>query len=372
MDDFSDSLDRIKLDCSEIIEKFEASEITNSIEALEKTSNEVGKSWCGSWLGYHSRIYYQQLAPAPPGSRFSQEWGFQDRFSNDTVGDWCEYSFDEVYDFLKSSKTAISFDELEEISDLARKRIPDIREELISIIESFLSSKEDAYLTRLKNDTEKCVAFTKQQFIEYLRPRGQFMSRDMVALQAGIQTPPHIYFQAQLLTIKAPAQAASSLKNIINRLALHLSNKSRTQMQSSQLGTHVFIGHGRSPLWRELKDFVSERLELPWDEFNRVPIAGLSNTTRLLQMLDSAAIAFLVMTAEDEQNDGRLQARMNVIHEAGLFQGRLGFTRAIVLLEEGCEEFSNIQGLGQIRFPRGNIKACFEDVRMVLERESLA
>ena len=77
------------------------------------------------------------------------------------------------------------------------------------------------------------------------------------------------------------------------------------------------------------------------------------------------------MTAEDEQSGGRLHARMNVIHEAGLFQGRLGFERAIVLLEEGCEEFSNIQGLGQIRFPKGNIRAIFEDVRQVLEREGL-
>lgn len=77
------------------------------------------------------------------------------------------------------------------------------------------------------------------------------------------------------------------------------------------------------------------------------------------------------MTAEDEQSDGTMHSRMNVVHEAGLFQGRLGFQRAIVLLEDGCEEFSNIQGLGQIRFPRGNIKAVFEDIRQVLEREGL-
>ena len=62
---------------------------------------------------------------------------------------------------------------------------------------------------------------------------------------------------------------------------------------------------------------------------------------------------------------------MNVIHEAGLFQGNLGFDKAILLLEEGCQEFSNIQGLGQIRFPKGNIKASFEDVRRVLEREGV-
>jgi hypothetical protein len=42
-----------------------------------------------------------------------------------------------------------------------------------------------------------------------------------------------------------------------------------------------------------------------------------------------------------------------------------------VLLEEGCTEFSNIHGLGQIRFPKGNIGAAFEEVRRVLEREDV-
>jgi predicted nucleotide-binding protein len=88
-------------------------------------------------------------------------------------------------------------------------------------------------------------------------------------------------------------------------------------------------------------------------------------------MLDAAAIAILVMTAEDEMADGNIEARMNVVHEAGLFQERLSFTKAIVLLEEGCAEFSNIQGLGQIRFPKGNISATFEEVRRVMEREGL-
>ena len=137
------------------------------------------------------------------------------------------------------------------------------------------------------------------------------------------------------------------------------------------MGTNVFIGHGQSLVWRELKDFISGRVGLPWDEFNRVPIAGITNISRLSEMLDAAAIAFLVMTAEDEMADGAMQARMNVVHEAGLFQGRLGFTKAIVVFEEGCAEFSNIDGLGQLRFPKGKISAIFEDVRQVLEREGL-
>lgn len=136
-------------------------------------------------------------------------------------------------------------------------------------------------------------------------------------------------------------------------------------------GNRIFIGHGRSPLWRELKDFLAERLDLPWDEFNREPVAGYPTSERLETMLNQAAFAFLVMTAEEEHADSTVHARPNVIHESGLFQGRLGFPKAIVLLEEGCSEFSNITGLSQIRFPPGNIRASFEDCRRVLEREGL-
>ena len=90
-----------------------------------------------------------------------------------------------------------------------------------------------------------------------------------------------------------------------------------------------------------------------------------------MEMLDRCSFGFLVMTGEDEHSDGSKHARENVIHEAGLFQGRYGFERAIVLLEEGCEEFSNISGVGQIRFPKGSVEAQFEEIRRVLERERM-
>ena len=77
------------------------------------------------------------------------------------------------------------------------------------------------------------------------------------------------------------------------------------------------------------------------------------------------------MTGEDEQPCGELRARENVVHEAGLFQGRLGFKRAIVLLEDGCAKFSNNAGLVHISFPKNNIKAALQDIREVLEREGV-
>ena len=131
----------------------------------------------------------------------------------------------------------------------------------------------------------------------------------------------------------------------------------------------VFIGHGRSPQWRELKDYVYETLGLAYEEFNRAPVAGLAITERIDQMLDRCTFALLVMTGEDEHADGSLHARENVIHEAGLFQGRLGYRRALLVCEEGCAAFSNNSGIIHVRYARGSIKSAFEEIRRALERE---
>lgn len=153
---------------------------------------------------------------------------------------------------------------------------------------------------------------------------------------------------------------------------LALLTEAATQALAGPQGHRIFIGHGRSPVWREVKDFLQDRLGLPWEEFNRESVPGIATTERLEQMLEVSSFAFLVMTAEDEHADQTLHARANVIHEVGLFQGRLGTRRAIILLEEGCQQFSNVHGLSHIPFPAGRVSAVFEDIRRVLERECIA
>lgn len=136
-------------------------------------------------------------------------------------------------------------------------------------------------------------------------------------------------------------------------------------------GTRIFIGHGHSRAWLELKNYIQDRLQLQCDDFDREATAGRTTVDRLSKMLDDACFAFLVLTAEDEQKDGEIVARLNVVHEVGLFQGRLGFEKAIVMLENGCGEFSNIHGLIHIPFEKGKIKVAFHEVADTLRREGV-
>ena len=342
------------------------------IDALIQAANDVGKSWSGSWFGYHSKIYYENFITPPPGARFSQEWGSIDCLMDGTIGNWSEYRFEDVIEVIyeNAGNPKIEGEVLFE-SSKAEEAFEQAKSSALSLIHSNYADNKDKFLSSVVDKIEGTKILNQHDFIRYLKPSGQFMSRDTIALEKGLLTPPHIAVLANALAFKSPFQACSDLKKYINKLASHVQNLENKVVKEERMGTNIFIGHGRSLFWRELKDFVGDRLGLPWDEFNRVPIAGVTNIARLAQMLDTASYAFLVMTAEDEQADGNLHARMNVIHEVGLFQGRLGFERAIVLLEEGCAEFSNIQGLGQIRFPKGNISAIFEEIRQVLEREGI-
>jgi predicted nucleotide-binding protein len=131
----------------------------------------------------------------------------------------------------------------------------------------------------------------------------------------------------------------------------------------------IFIGHGRSPYWQELRDHLQDQQRLRCVVFESSPHAGHLATGVVTEMVDKASVAFLVHSAEDEQADGSMRARENVVHETGLFQGRLGFERAIILREEGCEDFSNIAGVQEIRFHAGNIRETFGEVVATIRRE---
>jgi predicted nucleotide-binding protein len=133
----------------------------------------------------------------------------------------------------------------------------------------------------------------------------------------------------------------------------------------------IFIGHGGSSQWRDLKDHLHEKHRYDIEAYEIGARAGHTIRDILESMLHRSTLALLVLTAEDEHEDGTKHARENVIHELGLFQGKLGFSRAIILLEDGASEFSNIHGIHQIRFSSKNIRETFGDVLATLKRETL-
>jgi len=137
-------------------------------------------------------------------------------------------------------------------------------------------------------------------------------------------------------------------------------------------GDHcIFIGHGRSKLWARLNVFLKDELGLTTVYYESESRVGESIVPILEKMLSEATFAILVLTAEDGTGDGAKRARQNVIHEAGLFQGRLGFDRAILLVQRGLEAFSNVDGLQYAPFSDENIEETFYQLQRALNAKGI-
>ena len=130
----------------------------------------------------------------------------------------------------------------------------------------------------------------------------------------------------------------------------------------------IFIGHGRRSDWKDLLIFLGKN-KFNTVEYDLEARNGVTRGETLEEILEKSNFACIVLTCEDESKDGKPHARENVIHELGLFQGKLGFEKTLMILEEGVSEPSNIQGMNQIRF-KNNIRETFGDVLTELRQSS--
>lgn len=134
---------------------------------------------------------------------------------------------------------------------------------------------------------------------------------------------------------------------------------------------HVFIGHGHSRLWETVNRHLKEEYGLEPVYYEKSPRAGESIVPILKDMIGRSEFAVIVVTAEDETPGNTIRPRQNVVHEAGLFQGALGFSRTVLLVQEGVEMFSNLDGFQHIPFKERDIDSTFFNLSKVLRREQV-
>ena len=179
-----------------------------------------------------------------------------------------------------------------------------------------------------------------------------------------------VYWENTEVDVRAPSrQEISSLFEIFEEAAPGCRLPEPEKPDEEPPRPRIFIGHGRSEQWRDLKDHLHEQHDYEVEAYEIGARAGHVIRDILEQMLRRSDFALLVLTGEDETQDGKLRARQNVIHELGLFQGQLGFARALALVEAGAEDFSNLQGVHQIRYGKGNIRETFGEILATLRRE---
>jgi predicted nucleotide-binding protein len=125
----------------------------------------------------------------------------------------------------------------------------------------------------------------------------------------------------------------------------------------------IFISHGHEDDWKQLRDDLQDNHGYVIDYFEKGNSASKYTFEVLEEKLNKNNFALIIFSAEDKHEfDDKLHPRENVIHEAGLFQGRHGRMNVLLLVEKGLTEFSNILGITQIRYEKGNILAIASKV----------
>jgi hypothetical protein len=252
----------------------EEGELTSQLDAVESAIDELRRSASGSWLGYHAYVYYAGFAPAPPGANFSQEWGLKDLSytSLGSVGDWRQFDPQDIRDYIFEAAGFSDLKAAELKASKAMKTFDAARSELSSIFEVMPKSVKDGYLTSLFEELQNLKAPRQGDFVRAWQPRGQLMTRDMVAMGQGFKTPPHLAVLDDVLAIRSAFVGCVKASEICQKMSSHMRRKG--DVADEVVAERIFIGHGRSLAWRELKDFLQDRLHLEWNEFNRLSAAG--------------------------------------------------------------------------------------------------
>ena len=169
--------------------------------------------------------------------------------------------------------------------------------------------------------------------------------------------------------VTVSARTREDINNVFDVFEERIESSRIPRQEPSIEKPTIFIGHGHSQSWRDLKDHLSDQHGYEIEAYETGARAGHAIRDILEDMVGKSNLAFLVLTGDDHAEDKTSRARQNVVHETGLFQGRLGFARAVVLVEEGVEGFSNLDGIQQIQFSKANIREAFGDVLATIKRE---
>lgn len=170
----------------------------------------MGESWSRSQLDYQAMVYYKDFATPPAGARFSIEWGFHPTFSRGgTVGEWEIYTGEAVNERIVALSGGVDIIQYDECFRSARQTFEESKEEISSMLTSFLAMQDDEYLAQLRTKVEEQKIFSRDSILKSMITTGDIVTRDPRA-NVRIQSAPH---QGILATIWAIRSALTPVTN---------------------------------------------------------------------------------------------------------------------------------------------------------------
>lgn len=160
----------------------------------------------------------------------------------------------------------------------------------------------------------------------------------------------------------------NKLESIINRLESFQTESDSVEKPINE--NCIFIGHSRSELWTKLKTFLEDELYVNTITYESEQKADDSITSVSEKQLSSVTFAILILTL-DEKKENKIGAIQKIIYEAGLFQGKIGFKKVLILQQQEVEEQPNLRSMEYIKFDKKNIEQSFDEISRVLRDKNI-
>ena len=279
---------------------------TEPLEALTAAAEDVAQAWSGSNLGYQANVYYEGFEIPPPGATFSREWGFEGIVLG-SRGEWRQHRSEDVVAYIEARAGSPDLASVQAVSDNVRPAVESLIQRARSVAAKIAQPHDDYVKENLEELQHVSLPSIEMLARAQMRtPSGRFAVRDMRAFEGGWQPAGHQTVLAKVMHVKSPYAVAQLLASVCERLGRHLEGEgSSAERAVVQLGRKIFIGHGgKSKEHLEVGLWLTD-LGLEWEYYDREPTPGLSTKERLLQMLDNAQLALLLLTPEDEDAQGK-------------------------------------------------------------------
>lgn len=203
----------------------------SDLNELSKITTKIQESSSGSWIGFHSRLYYKGYKKPKWDESFDSEWGSLHGIPET----WEEKTYDDVSSFIKThSKGKDILDiqrsltrEVEAAKKLQQKVCTELS--LVRNLKNY--SKEIEILEKIENIK---WGLSSNEIIRGYTPR-HHMSRDTLAVSQGVFTPPHIEYYAKVLYCFSVISDIENFINLSQRLIRQIEIKQNLEQQGREV-----------------------------------------------------------------------------------------------------------------------------------------
>lgn len=246
------------------------------LKKLDEIIIKIGESWSGSWIGFHSNLYYKGFKKPKWNESFDSEWGSIHRIPEY----WEEKSYDDISSYINTNYKVGDILEIQNFLSTHVENGKELQTNLItelSLIRDFKNfDQEIKILEKIENIK---WGISPSDFIKNMRPN-RFESRDSFAMAQGIKIPPHILYQAKVLFCLSIISDIEDFIKLSKRLIRQI------ELKESIKREEVSVSDGISNVLRICKKFHDVATQLS-HRYNKRPTLKVKDEYDVQDLLHS-------------------------------------------------------------------------------------